>query len=71
MNDLPLIDIDQYSWEVKVTVWRKVENYKLDEPTVHHRVTRSSLIRAQQMQLKLYDQMKGQSPDEQQAIEAI
>jgi len=30
----------------------------------HEGVTRSSLIRAQRMQLKLFDEMKGQSPDE-------
>lgn len=54
-----LIDIKQYRGPYII-----VDVFNRGKVSTHVSVTRSSLIRAQRMQLKLYDAMKGQSPDE-------
>ena len=66
MNTGPQIDIYQFDYGFDVAESRL---HTYPDGVVGRRVnqvgpvTRSSLIRAQRMQLKLFDQMKGQSPD--------
>ena len=56
------IDIGYRSGEVTVVFNREYVNYG-EMRTRHEGVTRESLVRVQRMQLKLFDAMKGQSPD--------
>ena len=61
MNDLPLIDLDMYPNGFYAGVWSK----RSVGAKYYYDISKASAVRLQQMQLKLYDQMKGTSPNEQ------